>query len=170
MSAGFLAYAVGVGACAGPLGRAFGDKVGIAASANAIASVAVAATPLDSRLGGLPHAIAAGATYASLAAIPALAARSPRLRSRRLAAASVAVAALSAASLALSATDADRTGLWQRTGLTLGHVWLAISALAVGRAATAHVHRRRPETLGPHNYRERPAHGPARRPAGDGSG
>jgi hypothetical protein len=112
MTVGLLGYAVGVGAYS----RTLPGRLAPVAAVNAAAAIAIAATPLDSMAGGTPHAIAAGVSYASLAALPLLA-------GHRV------VAAASATALVLSLVDDAHTGLWQRTGLTVGHAWLAAGAL-----------------------------------------
>jgi hypothetical protein len=134
MTAGFLGYAAATGAYAGALARAVPGPARAALVANAVASVAIAATPLDSSVGGLPHALAAGTAYASLAAVPACAAVvSSRAGHRRLAIASAITSLATATALTASIVSSDRTGLWQRLGLTLGHAWIAASAVAIAR-------------------------------------
>ncbi|MDP1818885.1 MAG: DUF998 domain-containing protein [Acidimicrobiales bacterium] len=129
MTGGLLALGAGVGLFARSLAE---DQPGAAKAAmvTAVASVAIAVTPLESALGGNAHAAAAGLAYASLAAIPALAGRADLAaghRSRgRL---SLTVAGASGASLLASLVAAEHTGLWQRTGLTLGHLWIAARAV-----------------------------------------
>jgi hypothetical protein len=135
MTAGFLAFGAGVGVYARELRAACPGGAGPAALVTATATIAIAATPLDSSRGGTPHAIAAGVAYASLAAIPALAGRSLARRGRGPAAAgSIAAGALAAACLAWSAFTDDHTGAWQRLGLTVGDAWLIASALWLARA------------------------------------
>jgi hypothetical protein len=131
MTGAFLAYGAGVGAYAADLRTATSRPAAAVLAANVLGTIGIAATPLDSPLGGSPHAVAAGLTYASLAATPVLASRSLAARGRGAAAgASVAAGVASAALLALSALDEDRTGLWQRSGLTVGHLWLMVTAAA----------------------------------------
>ena len=130
MTAALVAYAIGLGAYAGQLRDDLSRPVAVAAALNVIGTIGIAATPLDSALGGAPHAAAAGLSYVSLGAIPILAAaplaRQGRRRGARL---SAVVGGCTLAALALSASGADRTGLWQRTGLTLGDAWLIGSSL-----------------------------------------
>ena len=136
MTAGLLAYALGVGLYAGQLRDDLSRPVALAAALNVVGTLAIAATPLDSALGGAPHAAAAGLSYASLGAIPILAA-APLLRRghRGAARASTVLGACTLGALAVSASGADHTGLWQRIGLTLGDVWLIASALWLLRRA-----------------------------------
>lgn len=138
MTGGFLAYAAGVGGLASLLGERYGGKVALAAAVNVAGTLGIAATPLDSPLGGAPHALAAGVTYASLAALPVLAAQGsddPDGRPRALLFTTVGI--VSGLSLALSASGlTDRVGLFQRLGLTLGHIWvMAVAAREVRTSA-----------------------------------
>jgi hypothetical protein len=134
MTAGLVAYSAAVSTYVGEVRDAFGRPAAMALAVNAVATAAVAATPLDSPLGGGPHAMAAGLTYASLAAVPLLAARPlGRLGHHGAATASRAVGVAAAACLALSAAGTGATGLFQRTGLTLGHAWLAVGAVRLAR-------------------------------------
>jgi hypothetical protein len=130
MTTALVAYAVGLGVYAGQLRDDLSRPVAVAATLNVIGTIGIAATPLDSALGGVPHAAAAGLSYISLGALPALAAvplaRQGHRRSARL---SAVAGACTLAALAMSAFGPDRTGLWQRTGLTLGDAWLIGSAL-----------------------------------------
>jgi hypothetical protein len=132
MTAGFLAFAAGVSMYAQELRRASGSGAGRAALATALATVGIAATPLDSPLGGVPHAACAGLAYATLAATPLLAAR--RLRDEGHATAATTSTALGLASgacLLTSILAPSATGFWQRVGLTLGDVWIVASALRI---------------------------------------
>jgi hypothetical protein len=141
MTAGFLAYGAGVGLYAAELRAGLSAPAAGAALLSVLGTAGIAATPLDSALGGAPHAAAAGLTYASLAAVPLLASRSLAGRGRTVeASASVAVGLATGACLLASLVDDAHTGLWQRLGLTLGDVWLIASAWSLlrrsGPAAT----------------------------------
>ncbi len=137
MTGAFAVYAAGVAAHAADLRPALSGATATTAALNAAATIGIAITPLDSRLGGVPHAAAAAATYASLAAIPLLSARVLARRGhRRAARASIATGLASGACLAISAVDTARTGLWRRTGLTVGHLWLMSSTVTVVRYGT----------------------------------
>jgi hypothetical protein len=120
MTAGFLAFAAGVGACAPALSDRYGRGASRALALNAVATVGVAALPLEGFGGGHGHAVAAGVAYASLAA--AVWAGGARKTA-------VAVAA----ALAASAVSPEYAGLAQRTGLTLGDAWIVAAALRLLR-------------------------------------
>jgi hypothetical protein len=131
MTAALVAFAAGVGTYA-PLLRRFGPGPAAALSVNALATLAIAATPLDGPAGGRPHAVAAALAYGSLAATPLLAAVPMRREGRKTAAVlSASTGALVAALLTGSVLAAGRVGLLQRSGLTLGDIWVAGSAVAV---------------------------------------
>jgi uncharacterized protein DUF998 len=128
MTLGLLCLGGGVGLFARDLRGAF-PAAATAAAVTACSSLAIAATPLDSVLGGVPHAAAAGLAYGSLAAVPGLAgAQLWREGDHRLGGVSMVIAAASAASLTASILT-DQTGLWQRLGLTLSHTWIIATAL-----------------------------------------
>lgn len=130
MTMALLGYALGIGLWAGELEERLARPVAVAAGLNVVGTLAIAATPLDSALGGVPHAAAAGLSYTSLGAIPLLAA-GPLSREghRRAARSSVIAGTATLAALALSAFRAEGTGLWQRIGLTIGDLWLVGTAV-----------------------------------------
>lgn len=136
MTAGFVGFGVGLPLFALALRHAAGGPAWITAAGAGIATLAVAATPLDrSTTVDVLHGAAAAAGYAALAATPLLAAR--RLEQRghgRLARWGRAAGAVSAAALALTATPLP-TGLFQRLGLTATDLWIATAgvAMAAGR-------------------------------------
>jgi hypothetical protein len=129
MTAGFLAFAAGVGIYASaPRDPAFtaASRAGLVTAA---ASVGIAALPLGGPGGDQLHAAAAGVAYAALAAVPLLAARPLAERgARRAAAASIATGVVIAGALAASVIVHRRTGFAQRLGLTVGDVWIIASA------------------------------------------
>jgi hypothetical protein len=136
MTAGFLAYGAGVGLYATELRAGLSGPAANAALLNVVGTVGIAATPLDSGLGGVPHAVAAGVSYASLAALPLLTSRPLAERGRTAGARASAAAGLAiGACLLVSLVDDAHTGLWQRLGLTLGDLWLIASAWSLLRAA-----------------------------------
>lgn len=138
MTSGFLAFAVGTGAFSPLLRTAVSPGTANVTVACALGTIGIAATPLGSVAGGAPHAIAAGATYASLAATPLLAARPLAAAGRRKAAfTSAAVALVTTACLTASVATATRTGLWQRLGLLAGDLWFITMALHFLRVDTA---------------------------------
>ncbi|HUR49450.1 MAG TPA: DUF998 domain-containing protein [Acidimicrobiales bacterium] len=131
MTAGFVAFGVGVPLYALALRRSPTGHAWIAAATTGVATLGVAAFPLDGPAGDGAHAIAAGVGYATLAAIPLLAAR-PLARAGLTMWSRFSWAAGGAAALCLAATTAGpATGLAQRAGLTIGDVWLIGSALAL---------------------------------------
>jgi hypothetical protein len=133
MTAGLVAFGLLVPLGAPSLGRALGSRALTACLVGTgLATLGVAATPL-SAAGGQPvdaaHAVLAGTGYATLAAVPLLAAR--RLPPR-LALPSYAVGAASAAALVGSVTG-PAPGLCQRVGLGVVDAWLVVAALVLLR-------------------------------------
>jgi hypothetical membrane protein len=145
MTAGFIAFGIGVPAYAAALRVAVPGRAWLAAAATGIATVGVAAFPLDaSPTGDTVHAAFAAAAYAALAATPLLAAR-PLAAGGRRGAARLSVGAGSVSAVLLAATLAGPVhGLLQRAGLTLGHAWLAVAAawILAGHDATTPPARR----------------------------
>jgi hypothetical membrane protein len=135
MTAGFLAFGAGVAPfAAGTLRRWVDGPAWMAIAGAALGTVGVAATPLDAGIDGL-HAVAATSAYAALAAGPLLASRSLR-RAGRVGWARASMAAGLATGAALAASVADLSpgpGLWQRTGVGIGDVWIAAVAVDVLR-------------------------------------
>ncbi len=137
MTAGFVGFGLAVPVYAVALERWLPTRAGAAAAAAAVsgvATLAVAALPLDhSASVDRWHGIAAGIGYIGLAATPLLAA--PALaREGHTAAARASWAAGLASSACLVATLAGSAhGLFQRLGLTVGDVWIAASAVAILR-------------------------------------
>ena len=137
MTAGFVTFGLAVPMASLAFRRAIDGPAWIAAAVTGVATLAVAAAPLDhsSAVDSL-HAVFAGVGYISLAAAPLFAAR-PLARDghRTLAALGVGAGAIAAVSLALTTTGLP-TGLFQRLGLTAGDVWLASAGIAI---AAGHV-------------------------------
>ena len=133
MTAGFLAFGIGVPVYALALRRALHGPAWMAAAATGVATLGVAAFPLDGPAGDSAHAVAAGLGYATLAATPLLAAR-PLARAglERWSRFSWAAGAASGACL-IATTVGPATGFFQRAGLTVGDAWLVASALAIWR-------------------------------------
>jgi len=131
MSAGFVAFGLAVPAYGLALRRNLPGPAWATAVATGLATLGVAAFPLDGPAGDTPHAIAAGIGYATLAATPLLAAR-PLHRSGRTrwAIASVIAGVASGACLAATVVGPG-TGLLQRTGLGIGDLWLAATGAAI---------------------------------------
>lgn len=136
MTAGLLAFAGAVGAYSVAIRSELPGRAWVAAAATAAGSLGIAATPLDGPLGGNVHAAAAGIAYASLVALQVAGAAPLAERTGRPAvgAVSLGMAAVTAVCLAGNAVGpASVTGLFQRIGLTTGHVWIATSALVLRR-------------------------------------
>jgi hypothetical membrane protein len=122
MTSGLVVFAAGVGSFA----RGLPKPARIAGYVNAVATLGIAAFPLHAGIDHL-HALAAGTGYASLAAMPLLAARA---LPRRAAIASAAVGLIAGASMLASAMTDTTNGLFQRVGLTIVDAWIVVSALA----------------------------------------
>ena len=95
---------------------------------NGLATFAVAALPLGGRY-DTAHGWAAAAGYVTLAAIPLVAAR----RGARL----PVVVGVACAACLLASVLVTRDGLFQRLGLTIGHAWVALSAITLVRSPTS---------------------------------
>jgi hypothetical membrane protein len=135
MTAGFVVFGIGVPCYAYALHRAMNGWAWLTAAATGLATLGVAAMPLDrSTAGDRLHGVFAGVGYVTLAATPLLA--SPQLRrAGRIVAARVSIVAGAVAGTSLALTlGASAHGLFQRTGLTAGDAWLVASAVAIIRA------------------------------------
>jgi len=129
MTAGFVAFAAGVGVFSPLLRDGESRGASRALAANAVATLGIAAFPLGASYGDNPHAAAAGLAYATLAATPLLAARDLRRRgAHRAAVVSVATSVAIAVPLVASTVLDRRVGLAQRLGLTIGDVWIVLAA------------------------------------------
>lgn len=132
MTTGFVTFGTAVPAFAMALHRVLPGRAWMAAVATGVATLGVAATPLDSsatidRL----HGVFAGIGYVTLAATPFLASGPLRRAGYvKSAAASAVVAALVLACLGFTVNRAH-DGLFQRLGLTLGDAWLVTAAVAM---------------------------------------
>lgn len=132
MTAGFVTFGVAVPAFAATLRRTVPGPAWIAAVATGVATLGVAATPLDGGLEPL-HAPFAVAGYATLAAVPLLAARPLAAAGRSgWARASLALGLVAAASLVATAAGPAH-GAFQRAGLSAGDAWLVAAAIAAWR-------------------------------------
>lgn len=121
MTAAFMAFGIGVPLFAVALREVDDGPAWATAAAAGLATLGVAAFPLDGWAGDLPHDVAAGVGYVTLAATPLLArGRAPRL-SRLVGTASLACLALT--------PFVERSGLVQRVGLTLGDAWIVVAAV-----------------------------------------
>jgi hypothetical membrane protein len=135
MSAGFVAFGVGLPTYAYALRRALPGPAWIAAAVSGLATLGVAAAPLDrSAAGDSLHGVFAGIGYVALAATPLLAAVAlHRTHRRGWARVSAAFGAVAGAGLALTLAGPAH-GLFQRAGLTVADVWVVASAIAIVRA------------------------------------
>ena len=147
MTAGFIGFGVALPIYTTALRRVVSGPAWITAAATGLATLGIAATPLDrSATVDRLHAVCAGIGYITLAATPLLAARPlARHGHRTLAGWGVAAGAVSAASLALTTTGLP-TGLFQRLGLTATDLWIAASAIAI---ASGRLRQISPETATP---------------------
>jgi len=134
MTGGFVAFGVCVPLYGLALRRFVPGPAWAAAVTTGLATLGVAAAPLDvsSRV-DLVHGAFASVGYASLAVLPLLAA-GPLQRAGQSGWARASRAAGIASGLALLATDAgSHHGLFQRLGLTIGDAWIVASAAAIAR-------------------------------------
>ncbi|MGH9177487.1 MAG: DUF998 domain-containing protein, partial [Acidimicrobiales bacterium] len=74
MTAGFTGLAAGFLAASAPLARHLSRPAGVSLAATALAAVGIALTPLRGDVANTPHTVFAVAGYATLAAVPLLAA------------------------------------------------------------------------------------------------
>ena len=96
-------------------------RVAALAAINAVATLGVAAFPLEGFGGRYGHALSAFTGYATLAAMPARAADAARGL----------LSATIAAALVASIVNESHTGLFQRSGLTLGDAWIVATAIVI---------------------------------------
>jgi hypothetical membrane protein len=134
MTGGFVWFGVAVPVYSLALRDALGGRAWLAAMGTGLATLGVAAVPLDaSTTTDLVHGGFATVGYATLALTPLAAASSLSTRGHhRAAAVSRVVGVLTAACLAATVIGPAH-GLLQRAGLTLGDAWLAGSAVALIR-------------------------------------
>lgn len=121
MTAGFVAFGLAVPAFAAGARHRLGPASAAALAVAGIATLGVAALPLEAGVDDTPHAVAATIGYAGMAAAPLLV----RGRSRG----DLAVGVLAAASLVATAAGPAH-GLFQRLGLGLVDAWIVRRALA----------------------------------------
>ena len=139
MTAGFVAFGVGVPLHGLALRSALQGMAWVLAVATGVATLGVAAFPLGSPSSDAAHGVCAFAGYAALSAMPLVASRSMagqgRLGWARL---STAAGVVSGASL-LATTLGPFDGLFQRIGLTVTDAWIMATAVEVlrGRWPTA---------------------------------
>ena len=137
MSAGFGLFGAGMAAYGLSLRSVLPGPAWALAVTTGAATLAVAALPLGTSAGDLPHQVAAAVGYATLAALPPVAARPMADRGRRgWARYSQATGAVSAACLVAS-TVGPASGLLQRAGLTVVDLWVVGTAVAMLRGGGA---------------------------------
>lgn len=132
MTTGMVVFGSAVVIYAQALRSALPSRSWIAATVTGLATILVAALPLDhSDTVDDLHGLAAGIGYVSLTLVPLLAAR-PLLADghRRLGLAGIVLGSISAIALPVSLA-ADSNGLFQRIGLTASDLWIIASAPVV---------------------------------------
>lgn len=134
MTAGFVTFGVSLPVFASALRSSLPGRAWITAAATGVATLAVAAAPLDrSETIDRMHGVFAGIGYLTLAATPLLAAAPLRaIGHHRLAQSGIAAGLTSATALALTTTG-HWTGLFQRVGLSVSDAWIVATALTVVR-------------------------------------
>lgn len=129
MTAGFVAFGVGVPLFAQALRTTLAGPAWIAATVTGLATLGVACTPLGRY--DTAHFVFATIGYVSLAATPLLASRTLRDRGE-VGAARWSVACGLATALLLTASMIDTGhGLTQRLGLGITDVWIVVVALGI---------------------------------------
>lgn len=132
MATGFVVYGVAVTVGGLAVRSSVIARAWPAVMVNGLATLAVAALPLDvSATGDQAHGFAATVGYVSLALVPALAA-GPLARTGRRRAAAVSVVASVTLGVCLALTVvADAKGGFQRFGLGIGDAWLIVAGLSL---------------------------------------
>ena len=132
MTAGFIAFGVGVPAYAVALRDELTGRAWVSAVATGLATLGVAAAPLDrSAAGDLVHGAFASVGYATLAAVPWLAARSLAQCGEHTSATVSRAAGLASAAALAGTVFGPYHGLLQRVGLTIGDAWIVASAVRI---------------------------------------
>jgi hypothetical protein len=139
MTTGFVVFGAALPLYASALRRALPGGAWITAAGTGLATLAVAATPLDrSATVDRWHGVFAGVGYVTLAATPLLAARPlRRIGADALACWGIAAGLASGLALGLSTIASLPHGLLQRAGLTATDAWIAACAVAIARARSA---------------------------------
>lgn len=132
MNAGFVVFGLGVPAFGLALRARIAGSAWIAAVVSGLATLGVAALPLDvSDTVDLAHGASATLGYLSITALPLLAA-APLARAGAAVAAKASRVAGAASALCLAATLAGPAhGLFQRLGLLIGDAWIVVTATAL---------------------------------------
>jgi hypothetical protein len=136
MTTAFVAFGIGMAAYAWALRPALAGSSWIAALVSGIATLGVAAFPLDhSDAVDRLHGVCAGTGYVALASA-ALLAVAPLTRAERIGWARLAATTGTIAGVALALTLlGPYEGFFQRLGLTAGDAWIVASAVAVLRGS-----------------------------------
>jgi Protein of unknown function (DUF998) len=128
MTVGFVVFGCGLIAFGLALRVVLEGRAWIAALVTGACTLGVAATPLKGWSGDTVHGAFAGVGYVAIVALPFLAAPSFARRGwTRGARLSLLTAAVSAVCL-VAITFGPAHGLWQRLGLTVGDVWIVVTA------------------------------------------
>jgi hypothetical membrane protein len=134
MTGGFVIYGAGLIAYGLARRQRHPGPAWALAVGTGVATQGVAAFPLGRPLSGTVHALFAVAGYASLAALPIACSRGLAKASHpQLGRLSVLTGATTGALLLASALGAPAHGLTQRLGLSVGDVWVVVSAAAMLR-------------------------------------
>lgn len=134
MTAGFVAFGLGMPVYSLALRRSLPGWSWATAATTGLATLGVAAFPLDGPAGDGAHAVAAGVGYATLAATPLLAAGGLRRAGHSAAARVSALTGVVSGACLLATVVGPATGLFQRLGLTVGDAWIVTSAVVILRA------------------------------------
>ncbi|MDP8938551.1 MAG: DUF998 domain-containing protein [Actinomycetota bacterium] len=133
MSAGFGVFGAGMILYGAAIRTALPGRAWALAMTTGVATLGVAALPLETSAGDTPHQVAAATGYATLAALPVVAAVSLARSGRRgWARYSVGTGVASVLCLVASAVGPGH-GLFQRAGLTVVDAWVIATALDVLR-------------------------------------
>ncbi len=142
MTTGFVTFGVALPVFGSAMRRHVAGSGWIAAVTTGIATLAVAATPLDrSSTVDTLHGVFATVGYISLIAVPLLSFGPLRTDGHdRLALAGALAATVSTASLVLSSTGLP-TGFFQRLGLTATDLWIITLAISIATGRVTQSHR-----------------------------
>lgn len=130
MTAGFVAFGIGVPLYAMPLRRSLPGPAWMTAVATGVCTLAVAAAPLG--IADTAHYVAATAGYVTLVATPLLAARAFAARGRRGWARWSLAAGIGSAVMLIASTADPLHGFSQRLGLGITDAWIIATALTMG--------------------------------------
>jgi hypothetical membrane protein len=148
MTAGFLAYGVGLVSYGLALRAAERGPTWAFAVGSGAASFGVATFPLGTPTSGRIHAVFALVGYGCLAAIPMVTAATTQRRRlgrrRPLEWASIVTGVTCAGLLVISVVEERAHGATQRAGLTVGDLWIVCSAIGLIRSLATHRTEARP--------------------------